>query len=549
MPATTTLAPTCDHLVAGCRALLGADRVAADPETLTRWARTTLPQGTRALAVAAPRSTAQVQAVVRLAAAAGTPVHPVSRGRNWGYGDACAPRPEALLLDLAGMDRIRALDLELGTATVEPGVSQGRLAAALAEAGGGWIADCTGAGPDASIIGNLAERGFGHSAHGDRFAHACAFEVVLADGSVIETGFAGLPGARAATVYKWGVGPALDGIFTQSNLGIITRATVWLMPRPRRQAMVVMASPCAGGIAALVEGLRRLRLEGVVDGTVHLFNRMRLLGAVAPFPYERCDGSTAIDASHPALVDELAARHRLPHWVACTAIGGEPGVVRARLAAARAGLRAAGCDGLVLTCTPARLAAARAAAALCPGWAGGSALRAQVGKLDLLWRLSWGTPDATSLVGGGWRVRHPIPGARDPREAGAGMMWVSPVLPASAAAVAEVEQLGREVLHRHGFEHQVTYSFVNPRALCGVISICFDQGDASQRSRAVTCHDHLVERLARAGFAPYRASPPTAELLWRHQVAPWDLLRRLGQALDPAGILSPGRYLPLRPSV
>lgn len=546
MSATTILQPIRDRLVAGCRALLGDNRVADDGETLARWSRTTLPRGTRALAVVAPRSTAEVQAVVRLAAAAGTPVHPVSRGCNWGYGDACAPCPAALLLDLAGMERILALDLELGTVTVEPGVSQGRLAAALVEAGGAWIADCTGAGPDASIIGNLAERGFGHSAYGDRFAHACALEVVLADGSVVETGFAGLPGARAANVYKWGVGPALDGLFTQSNFGIITRATVWLMPRPRRQTMLVMASRRPAGVGPLVEGLRRLRLAGMVDGTVHIFNRMRLLGAVAPFPYDRCDGATAIEASHPALVEALAAAHNLPHWAACTAVGGEPAVVRARLAAARAGLRAAGFDGLVLVCTPARLSALRTLATACPRWAGGESLRVQADRLGLLWRLAWGTPDAGSLTGCSWRTRRRQPGACDPRAAGAGMMWVSPVLPATAAAVAEVELLGREVLHSHGFEHQVTYSLVNPRALCGVISICFDRDDGSQVARATACHDRLVDRLAGAGFAPYRASPPTAERLWRHPVAPWDLLRRLGAALDPAGILSPGRYVPPR---
>ena len=31
---------------------------------------------------------------------------------------------------------------------------------------------------------------------------------------------------------KWGYGPYLDGLFTQSNLGIITKLGIWLMKGP-----------------------------------------------------------------------------------------------------------------------------------------------------------------------------------------------------------------------------------------------------------------------------------------------------------------------------
>ena len=40
------------------------------------------------------------------------------------------------------------------------------------------------------------------------------------------------PAAPAAPVYRWGLGPSLDGLFTQSNLGVVTRMTFWLMPAP-----------------------------------------------------------------------------------------------------------------------------------------------------------------------------------------------------------------------------------------------------------------------------------------------------------------------------
>ena len=74
-----------------------------------------------------------------------------------------------------------------------------------------WM-DATGAGPDCSIIGNTLERGFGHTPYGDHFAHVCALEVVLADGSVLSTGLSCFDQATAAPVYRWGVGPVLDGM-------------------------------------------------------------------------------------------------------------------------------------------------------------------------------------------------------------------------------------------------------------------------------------------------------------------------------------------------
>jgi 4-cresol dehydrogenase (hydroxylating) len=67
------------------------------------------------------------------------------------------------------MNRIIEVDDELAYAVIEPGVTQGQLAAHLAQRDVRLWVDCTGAGPDTSIVGNVLERGFGHSPYGNRF--------------------------------------------------------------------------------------------------------------------------------------------------------------------------------------------------------------------------------------------------------------------------------------------------------------------------------------------------------------------------------------------
>src|SRR6185295_14569514 len=75
-----------------------------------------------ASAALAPGSVDEVQALVRLANEYRTPLWPVSRGKNLGYG-ANAPRmPGTIVLDLGRMNRILDVDAALGFCVLEPGV-------------------------------------------------------------------------------------------------------------------------------------------------------------------------------------------------------------------------------------------------------------------------------------------------------------------------------------------------------------------------------------------------------------------------------------------
>ena len=72
--------------------------------------------------------------------------------------------------------------------------------------------------------------------------------------------------------------------------------------------------------------------------------------------------------------------------------------------------------------------------------------------------------------------------------------------------------------------------------------LLFDRGDPEEMARAYACFDKLLQVNVAAGYAPYRVSTAfmtkTAEA---YGPAQRQLNRRLKNALDPKGILSPGK--------
>src|SRR5262249_56987597 len=90
-----------------------------------------------------------------------------------------------------------------------------------------------GAGPDCSIVGNALERGYGITPLTDHFGAVLSLEAVLPDGRLYRSSLAALGAEAADRVFKWGVGPYLDGLFAQSGFGIVTSMTIALARRPQ----------------------------------------------------------------------------------------------------------------------------------------------------------------------------------------------------------------------------------------------------------------------------------------------------------------------------
>jgi FAD/FMN-containing dehydrogenase len=128
-----------------------------------------------------------------------------------------------------------------------------------------------------SVIGNTVDRGVGYTPYGDHFGMHCGFEVVLPNGEVIRTGMGAMPGQNTShgssntwQLFPYGFGPYPDGLFTQSNLGIVTKMGLWLMPEPEGAQVFLFTFPREEDLETLVDIIRPLRIQQVIANFPHL---------------------------------------------------------------------------------------------------------------------------------------------------------------------------------------------------------------------------------------------------------------------------------------
>jgi len=524
-------------------AVVGAPHLLADDATLERYARSTAARPVRPLAVVRPATAGEVAQLVRIAAAHRLAVYPLSTGKNWGYGDACAVGAGQVILDLSRMNRIVHVDAELAYAVIEPGVTQRQLSNFLRDNGYPLWADCTGAGPDTSYVGNVMERGFGHSPYGNRLQHVAGMQVVLASGELLDTGFGHYRQARATHLFPYGVGPFLDGLFTQSNMGIVTRLGIWLMPQAACVNHFLCSVPAHGDIAAVVDALRPLRLDGTLRSILHIGNDLRVLSGGRVFP--RDETATAPSSRlAPGVRARLCAG--LGAWTVSGALYGSKAQVALARAAVKRALR--GTRGKARFVSERSLKWGALAGRLLGNTGAGRRLRTNVALGESLFEMNRGVPNGRFLAGAYWRRRGGLPAGfpegADPARDGCGLLWVSPVLPLRGEDMLAVYALAEAQFERHGFDLFATFSMINERTLGGVLTVAYDRDDPEETARARACHDAVFAQMLEAGYIPYRAGNHSMAALDPDGDSYWRTVAALKAALDPQGILAPGRYEP-----
>ncbi|KPA92028.1 FAD/FMN-dependent dehydrogenase [Pseudomonas asplenii] len=189
----------------------------------------------KVVAVVHPASTEEVAAVVRVCAHHGAPL--VVQGGNTGLMGAATPDDSgrSVLLRLDRMNRIRQLDTDNDTVTVEAGCILQHLQDAARQADRLFPLSL-GAEGSCTLGGNLGTNagGTGVLRYGNTRELTLGLEVVTADGEI----WNGLRGLR-----KDNTGYDLRDLFigSEGTLGIITAATLKLFPLPKARSTALLA--------------------------------------------------------------------------------------------------------------------------------------------------------------------------------------------------------------------------------------------------------------------------------------------------------------------
>lgn len=520
------------------RALLGAERVLSSSEAELRYGHGTEGFSRRIAGALKARSAAEIPTIVQIAARFQQPLYTISTGKNWGYGSAAPVLDDCVLLDLGELKQILDFDAVRGLVTLEPGVTQGELRAFLDQGGHKFMVPVTGAGPGCSLLANALERGYGITPHTDHFAALTRLEAVLADGSLYRSALSEWGGEAVDKGFKWGVGPYLDGLFTQGNFGIVTQATLALAPEP--QSMNVMffsfteetALPQA---VALVQTLFR-RFRGIIGG-INLLNRQRMLSMLEAYPRGEVQTGQTIPE---ARIVEMAARHQVFPWTGVTALYGDPAVVAAARKAIKRLLKPH-CVR-VLCLSTGQIGALQQLARLIPGGLGDK-LRGQLRTLQASTDIMLGRPGEVALPLAYWRTAPPPSGDLHPARDRCGLLWFAPLLPLSPEVAADFTQLAARIMREHGIEPLITLTCFSEQSADSTLPILYDPLDPQALADAHACYQALYAACQAHGYLPYRLNIEHQRRL-AEDGRSWSVVARLKQALDPHNLLSPGRYAP-----
>ena len=227
-------------------------------------------------AAVAPDGVEQVQAIVRTANRYKIPLWTISTGKNLGYGGSAPLLGGSVVLDLKRMDRILEVNDKNHYALVEPGVSYFDLYRYIQDKGlKVWIDP---ADPGwGSLIGNAVDRGGGRTPMRDHFDAVCGMEVVLPSGEVMRTGMGALPNSKTWQQYKYGFGPYVTPIFSQSSLGIVTKMGIWLLPEPEAYLTGTVMVPRRDDLIPLIAGMAYLMNSSIVMGTTSVGSPLNFL--------------------------------------------------------------------------------------------------------------------------------------------------------------------------------------------------------------------------------------------------------------------------------
>ena len=454
-------------------------------------------------AVVCPASTEQVQAVVRLANEFDVPIWTHSQGRNNGYGGPSPRVGGSIQVSLRRMNKVLEINERLAYAVVEPGVRWFDLQEALRAGGHKLMLSVPDLGWG-SVIGNSMDNGVTYLPHGADFMAPTGMEVVLPDGDLLRTGMGAVPDNKSWHLYKRSLGPSLDALFTQSNLGIVVRMGVWLQPMPEAYQTLVLTVEKDVQLEAAIDSLSGLMLDGTIRGVPCIY----------PSP------------SHVTVLADQMMPMREWNEESIEEYGRESGLGRYAVRVAI--------------------------------WEDRDVLDLKAAKIERVWTQIPGaavrkgrvyTPEEFDQIENGTeRVQAGIPTLQLMEQIPdfIGHVGFSPVVPLVGSEIRHVMRQMEERAFAMGRAPGIGILCINGRSAAVVASFFFDRNDADQGREVFGVVKELVKDLGAQGYGEYRAHldfmDVAADQFSFNDGAYRRFVQKIKDAVDPNGVISPGRH-------
>ncbi|MEZ6186429.1 MAG: FAD-linked oxidase C-terminal domain-containing protein [Planctomycetota bacterium] len=314
---TATLEAVTPELIQALQGALGADHVFTDREQLEPFGRDETEDLHAWPEVAVfPASTAEVQAVLRLASQHRVPI--VARGGGTGLSGGAIPVRGGIVLSTKRMNRILEIDAANLVAVVQPGVVTQTFQDAVEAEGLFYPPDPASKG-SCVLGGNLAECAGGPRCvkYGVTRDYVLGLEVVLASGEVIRTG---------GKLFKDVTGYNLTQLFvgSEGTLGIVTEATLRLIPLPPLTKTLMAPFPSLDQAAQAVS---RIFQAGITPAACELLSQAALNATEAhlgkSFPQEISGAAASLLLEVDGFHEDDVERDALKLGEVCLEVGAE----------------------------------------------------------------------------------------------------------------------------------------------------------------------------------------------------------------------------------
>ncbi len=291
-------------IVARLRAVLPADAVIDDPaETRAYECDALAAYRCPPLAVVLPRSTAEVAAALKVCHEERVPVVP--RGSGTSLAGGALPTADSVVLGVARMTRVLEVSFDDRFIRVEAGRTNLSVTGAVEDEGFFYAPDPSSQ-LACAIAGNIAMNSGGAHClkYGVTTNNLLGVTLVLMDGTVVELGGAHLDAG----------GLDLLGVVcgSEGQLGVVTEATLRILPKPEGARPVLIAFGSSEAAGACVAGIIR---AGVLPVAIEFMDRpcIRACEAFAHAGYPDCEALliVEVEGSEPEIDEQLGLIRRI----------------------------------------------------------------------------------------------------------------------------------------------------------------------------------------------------------------------------------------------